>query len=183
MLASFSRNLRLAGAEYLNMVNPIRLFNMNQARKLGAELSNVAMPRVFREDISMRASLGREASFMSRAKDYFSGINLEDRIPINIGSTRSLVSSNKSLYQRVASQRAMTRKATAGLLGVGVGTSLFLNQDSSVRNVTVGGMKIGAGLLGGAALAEFSARRGFGGIGAVGAAGLIGLSAYKAIKG
>lgn len=177
MLNRFATGLRRAVGGAVHDLSPIRLFNMQQARKLGDNLAGHAMPRALPRGIDRARRYRMAHSFGDRVSDWLGGHFQDDLAGPRLKKIRKGTVSE--VYKRAAASRAMQRRTAVGVLGAATIGSMVFGPDNGISAganaaITVGGVSVAA-----AGIAEGGMRAGRPATGALGAAGLVGWTALN----
>jgi hypothetical protein len=189
IIDSFGQGLRRTAEKYIDNINPIRMFNMQQGHKLRADLGGSYSRRVGPAMLgrTTRARAGRQSvPTGKRIQAYFNGYNMDDLsgLPehgnmMSMSRMERAGSRGHSLYAKVAAKRAGVRRVSAGILGAAtVGTMVF-GRDNLVSEAGISGVSLGGVGLASAGIAELGHRSGHGRAGAMGAAALVGWTALN----
>ena len=165
-----------------NAISPVRLFNMQQARKLGGDLSRSAMPGAgtLRSGMTRwQAAKGFAAgsSWGDVAGAYWRGQHLEDFS--RPGYSRI---SSSAIYERMASRNATIRRTAVGVLGAATVGSMFFGKDNVVSGVGRAGTTMGLAAGASAYMMERSFRGPAGGAFRMGSYGLAGLTVMNMLR-
>jgi len=176
MFNRFGNYARKAGAQFVEHMSPISMFNIEQTKKLGADAVNITLQRnsnpaqwakrVARHKASSEIPLG------ARVQGYFNGIN-----PANMVQAADVTSTD--LFKKVAAQRATTRRMTVGVLGAATIGSLALGRGNAVTEGGTAGVTAGGVGLAASGIAAVGHRMGNNAVGGAGAAALVGWTALN----
>ena len=186
--------IRTMSGEFLNALSPVRLFNMEQARKLGGALEHTGLPGMGRSSVDRAGAFMRGRSMGDIASAWWGG-HYFDKIPDLMthprfgavkpeafAQLRPQAQRLGNLYSRVAERNAMVRRSTVGVLGAATVGTMVLGRDHIVSDV--GNMGIsGAATVGpAAAMLEYGAKTGSGLMKTMGLA-WAGLGTFNAMRG
>lgn len=165
---SFMNSLRTHAAGFVNSVSPIKLFQVQQAKKLGAELSGMAFPRARNAAERWAAIKTMSPTTEQKVSSWWAGNYLD--------SSAGMM--GKASYKNIAAKNALIRRTSVGLLGAATIGTMVYGRDNLFSEVGGVGVKAGAVGLGAASMAEWGAKTG-NPLGGIGAAGLIGWTALS----
>lgn len=182
MLKGFGTSIRTSAANLINDLSPISLFNMQQARKLGADLAHMPMPKARgMSGRKFRAEMAGHLPFGDRIKAYWNGYNLEDMVR-NGRLNKPRMAIKGGYYEKVAAQRATTRRVAMGVLGSATLGTLAFGSNNAISAFGQMGLTGAATTVAAGGMAEFGSVKGSPRMGAAAGGALLGWTALNALR-
>jgi len=156
-------------SEMANRISPIQLFNMDQARKLGAEAAPMMPGRGAAWKTAREAFASRPGTTMGR---YLSGEYLNE--------APRVAGVMDEMYRGIA-ERSMARKWGVGIAAAGLLGPTILGRDNPITGLGLSALKVGGAAAASWGLWEIGARGG-GMIPKAGAVGLAGMTLLNILR-